>query len=61
MNVVERGIPAPVRAADRPPEAPAVTPAPAPRRAQGKLRPLVRLMPYVARYRGQAIAALVRS
>ena len=57
MNVVERGIPAPGDTAGRPPEAP-VAPPPAPANRGAKLRPLVSLLPYLARYRWHALAAL---
>ncbi|MGE0037046.1 MAG: ABC transporter transmembrane domain-containing protein [Xanthobacteraceae bacterium] len=57
MNVVERGIPAPGDTAGRQPEAP-VAPPPAPANRGAKLRPLVSLLPYLARYRWHALAAL---
>ena len=55
MNVIERDA---ARAAGTPIEPPdkPTAPEPAPRR---KLRPLLSLMPYLARYRWRAIAALV--
>jgi ATP-binding cassette subfamily B protein len=57
MNVVERGIPAPGDTVSRPPEVPA-TPPPAPANRGAKLRPLASLLPYLARYRWHALAAL---
>ncbi len=61
MNVVERGAPSRVEAVAGAPPAPAATPAPeaAPAGRKVKLRPLVLLIPYLARYRAQAVAALV--
>jgi ATP-binding cassette, subfamily B, bacterial len=55
MNVVERDAARAAKTAVGQPDVPAA-PAPVPSR---KLRPLLSLMPYVARYRWQAIAALV--
>jgi ATP-binding cassette subfamily B protein len=61
MNVVERGATRAAEAAvEKPDVADAAVTAPAPEPARGrKLRPLLSLVPYVARYRWQAIAALV--
>ncbi len=57
MNVVERGAP---RAAEAAVEKPDVAAAPAPPPARSaKLKPLRSLVPYVARYRWQAGAALI--
>jgi ATP-binding cassette subfamily B protein len=57
MNVVERDIPHGVEAkAPQAPEAPIGGPLPADRKA--RLRPLLRLLPYLARYRARATAAL---
>ena len=54
----EREVPAPAsEPTDRPPDVPAA-PAPAPEDRNAKLRPLVSLLPYLARYRWQAVAAL---
>jgi ATP-binding cassette, subfamily B, bacterial len=58
MNVAERGIPRAGETADRPQDATPV-PVPLPPERKAKLRPLVRLIPYIARYRWQAIAALI--
>ncbi len=55
MNVVERPPPRPAEPAADGPEVPAAA-APVPGR---KLRPLLSLMPYVARYRWRATAALI--
>ena len=57
MNVVERGIPGPGEAAAAVPAEPA-TPPPAPQDRKVPLRPLISLLPYLARYRWHAIAAL---
>jgi ATP-binding cassette, subfamily B, bacterial len=58
MNVVDREVPRASEPTDRPPDVPAAPP-PAPEERKAKLRPLVRLMPYIARYRWQAAAALI--
>src|SRR4029077_10637644 len=42
-----------------PPTVPDATPVPDAGRRRGKLRPLAGLMPFVARYKGRAVAALV--
>ena len=55
MNVIERDAARAAGTPIEPPDKPAA-PEPAPRR---KLRPLLSLMPYLARYRWRAIAALV--
>jgi ATP-binding cassette, subfamily B, bacterial len=55
MNVVERET---ARAIDAAAERPEIAPAPATGKSR-KLRPLVALLPYVARYRMRAIAALL--
>jgi ATP-binding cassette subfamily B protein len=57
MNVVERAAPrAPEGAAEKPESPPAAVPAP-PSARKVKLRPLLALLPYLARYRGRALAA----
>jgi ATP-binding cassette subfamily B protein len=57
MNVVERGIPGPGEAVTAAPVEPA-TPPPASQDRKIPLRPLISLLPYLARYRWHAIAAL---
>ena len=57
MNVVERGIPGPGEAGTAAPVEPA-TPPPAAQDRKVPLRPLISLLPYLARYRWHAIAAL---
>ena len=57
MNVVERDSARAAETVAKPPDVPAA-PAPAAPPSR-KLRPLLSLAPYVARYRGQAIAAMV--
>ena len=56
MNVVERDTARAAGSTVAPPEAPAAAAEPARNR---RLRPLLSLLPYVARYRARAIAALV--
>ncbi|WP_349629877.1 ABC transporter ATP-binding protein/permease [Bradyrhizobium sp. G127] len=51
--------PAPVEASPSETSRQSPEPPPAPKKSRMKLRPLMALAPYVARYRGQAIAALV--
>jgi ATP-binding cassette subfamily B protein len=60
MNVVERTKMPPPAPAAGPPEAPAAASAPiaaAPNGGGAKLRPLLSLLPYIARYRGRTVAA----
>jgi ATP-binding cassette subfamily B protein len=57
MNVVERGIPGRGEAAAAVPAEPATSP-PGPPDRKVPLRPLISLLPYLARYRWHAIAAL---
>jgi ATP-binding cassette subfamily B protein len=60
MNVVERGTPPNAEAGSQPSAAaPAPAPEAAPTSRRIRLRPLVALIPYVARYRGQAALALI--
>src|SRR4029077_20647793 len=61
MNVVERGIPHQTEAAAKAPPAPDLPPTPVPAATDRKprLRPLVSLIPYIARYRWQAAAAVL--
>ena len=59
MNVVERDAARAAETMARPPDLPAAPGVPAAPSGGRKLRPLLSLLPYVARYRFQAIAAVV--
>jgi ATP-binding cassette subfamily B protein len=57
MNIAERGAAPAADSAAAEPDRASTPPPPAPSPAPVKLRPLLSLWPYLARYRGQAIAA----
>jgi ATP-binding cassette subfamily B protein len=57
MNIAERGAAPVADSADAEPDRASTPPPPAPLPAPVRLRPLLSLWPYLARYRGQAIAA----